>query len=225
MNKDLKLILVMLCIIVILAGLFVWKVVTPKDDKSHIENSITNTTENDIDNWYEKYNQKQDNIETLLNILSITFFIIGYILQGLAIYKIAQQEDQGPAWLAFIPIAQWFLISKVAFDGDVLFAIIYFLGSLISLVWENTILDLIVSIVGLYILYNLFKKFSDKPNHNLGNLIALELLSVLILYGFCFMILSDYSSMAIVQATAQLALSGPTLVAGLYLYRFNKKYN
>lgn len=234
MDKDTKFIFVLLAIIAILAGVFIWKIATPAKERNYTEDSVNNNIKHEVysrENELEKereetekiYEQKEKGTKTVLRVTAIAMFIIGYLLRGIAIYKIVQQDGSEPAWLAFIPFAQWYLIAKVAFNGATLLGIIYILGNLIGFVWENKILDSAIGIIGLYILYRLFKKFADRPNHKLGNLMAFEILSVIVLGVLCVMKLSDYGTITVMIAAAKLVMMGPVLVEGIYMYRFSKK--
>lgn len=227
MSGEARFIIILVLIIAVLAGVFVWKIANPKEETDYTESNVDNYLDNkeEIAEKYDvketiDYMKKQQKMETLLWFATIAMLIIAYLLEAIAIYKIAKLDGTERAWLAFIPFVQWYLIAKIAFDGDILFGLIYIVGHLIGLIWKNNIMNTIISVVSLYILYGLFKKFDDKPNHKLGNLIALELISTVLATVLLYVLYRQTLSVEIIVTTILII---PSLVQGIYMYRFSKK--
>lgn len=231
MKGDTKLIIILLLVIIVLGGILIQKVVFHKEDPKYEIKNETNEINESKDKSYKdtlqeiadeikEKNAKQKKRDIKLSIVAIAMFIAGYLLQGIAIYKLAQQDGTANAWLAFVPIVQWYLIAKIAFNGNSLLGIIYILGNFVSsFVWQNSILEFVIAIVGLYILYGIFNKFSNNPKHKLGNLIAFEIISIIVFYALISNTgIINYSRIG----AAKLMTVGPILVSGIYMWKFSK---
>ena len=134
MDKDTKIIFVILAIIVVLIGVFIFKVVktnNKKDETTSIEQNQVSVPDSKNDKLEEVENERRrEEIKGMTKVLenetkkSVIFLtilpLIAYILQSLAIYKLSKQEGIEKAWLAFIPYAQWILVAKIGFEGSII---------------------------------------------------------------------------------------------------------
>lgn len=233
MKGETKFIIILLLIIMVFGGILIQKIVFPKEEQKYeSKNEINETKDNyyddrrqELEDEIKKYESKQKKTEIKLKIVAIAMFIAGYLLEGIAIYKLAEQEGTDNAWLAFIPIVQWYLIAKIAFDGNPLLGIIYILGNFVtSFIWQNNILELAIAIVGLYILHGIFTKFSNNPKHKLGNLVALEIISIVVLYVLISnTAIKNYRSRGVREGAGALVTMAPILVSGIYMWKFSKE--
>ena len=226
MDKDTKIIFVILAIIVVLIGVFIFKVVktnNKKDETTSIEQNQVSVpdSKNDISKEV-KYEKEKDEAENSLEnlkrkriILTVLLAIVSYMLQAIAIYKLSEQEGIGMAWLAFIPYAQWILVAMIGFEGSIIPGIIYITVKIASIFIKSNIITWISSILLLYILYRLFAKYSDISKFGLGNLIAIILVVMITLY-----VIVDVTGSFFVLALATYAIP---LTSGLYLFLFSRK--
>ena len=230
MDKDTKIIFVILAIIVVLIGVFIFKVVktnNKKDETTSIEQNQVSVPDSKNDKLEEVENERRreekkgmtkvlEN-ETKKSVIFLTILpLIAYILQSLAIYKLSKQEGIEKAWLAFIPYAQWILVAKIGFEGSIIPGIIYIAIKIANIFIKNDIITLIASALILYILHKLFKKYSNISKFGLGNLCALILIVIIILY----LILLRVGKSSFMLA---LLANSVSLTAGVYLYFFSRK--
>lgn len=227
MDDQSKIMLVLLVLIIILGGIFGLKVlgiIKPAEKEIVNTTKIENKSEVDNnENHYQEHKEKKhdrlfmatDKEISKLRIYLIIMYVIEYLILGIAIYKIAKVNEIKNSWLAFIPFAQLLLEAKIGF-GSIGIGIIYAIGTLLQQVWGNNILKIIVSIIGLIILYGIFSQISDKPNHKLGNLVAFELLATIIGIWLYVNTLSMFW-LAFISM-------GSGIVGGLYFYYLSKKY-
>lgn len=223
MDKDTKFIIALLVVILILAGIFTWIVLKPKKETNYANNNETYVESDKYDKKdkeWEEIERQQKREENLLVYGTYAIQIICFIIQGFAIYKIAQQEEVEHTWLAFVPYAQWYLIAKIAFDGDAFLGIMYCLGGIINnFVWSNNILSRIVTIIGLYILHRLFKNYRDIAKYSIW---SLEIYTIFV--GLITILLVAPIFGGLRSSTGTVVIMGATyLVQPLYLYRFSKK--
>ena len=226
MDKDTKIIFIILAIIAVLIGVFIFKVVktnNKKDETTSIEQNQVSVpdSKNDISKEV-KYEKEKDEAENSLEnfkrkriILTILLAIISYMLQAIAIYKLSEQERIGMAWLAFIPYVQWILVAMIGFEGSIIPGIIYITVEIASIFIKNKIITWISSILFLYILYRLFAKYSDISKFGLGKLIAIILVVMMTLY-----VIVDVTGSFFALTLATYAIP---LTSGLYLFLFSRK--
>lgn len=111
-------------------------------------------------------------IDGIIAIIGAIFGLIVYVLTALGLHTLAKRAGIEPAWIAWIPICQWYLIGRLI--GNRIFGIDHagwilvlapFVAALIAMVTPDivgSILTLLVYILEVAAYYTLFKIY--KPN-------------------------------------------------------------
>lgn len=219
-NKVIIALIVLIIILVAIFGLKVMGIIKPKTKDTSITNQIEKVSENNenINEQEEKKNSRlfmaEDEEKSKIKIYLIIMFVIEYLVSGIAIYKIAKSKEIGNSWIAFVPIFQTLLESKIGY-GNIGLGLLYIIGNATQQVWNNNIFELVVSVIGLIILYGIFCQISDKPNNKLGNLVAFEILTAVI--GVLL-----YVKTISIFWLAFISM-GPRIVGWIYVFYLSKK--
>lgn len=125
-----KILVFLLIVILILGGIFAFKVVNKNDSNNTIENKVVQeqgTLETNDEELSSGYEWGKNKILDFILIYAISLVqgtslpgliisIILYVLMSIGIMKLLEEEDM-PAWLAWIPIIQNLLLIQIGYQN------------------------------------------------------------------------------------------------------------
>lgn len=103
-------------------------------------------------------------IVTLTWIINIAMYVATYILTALALYTIAKRNGALNAWLAFVPVVQYYIIGDICEDYKIFGKWIgklglVFLGAVCIKLLSSGLLDLVAFLVIMLVMHKFFSLF------------------------------------------------------------------
>lgn len=191
MDKDTKFILIMLAVIVILAGIFIWKINAPeeKNVKENVEISAdkdTNIEESTLDKIKRKLNGEKRRVEQLMESEifkdeNLWMFFVPPVLVAVLI------ADMGPYMLtvgviyiiwAFIEAKGIKKLEKKGIDTVLNILRIFLMVSAIYSIEYS--IGKIFYIINLYVLFRILKKYSNSAIKKVVSVVIVEIIVLLL---------------------------------------------